>query len=329
MRRRRIWTCSYFFLCSSQLVLVWITVPGPIHGEGLGSTPERWRKLLLERSTWPAVEAYFANSDLIVLGFGSTENHGRHNPLGTDWMAPQRILDLMDERRPEVLYGPTLRLGSADHFIDYPGTLSLGDDLLYQVASRICGQLYHYGARHFCFVNGHGGNTRALTMTGYELNDRGCQVALLNWWKLAGELNPAWGGGHGGAQETSADLWIDPDSVDMAALGPMDLVDDGGSNIKTQGFDVVEFEGVHPSLIRRARRYATNGWIGKDDPGRHLPSGESRCSPPLRTGQSSLWTVLLSPRFLPRWIARQEGRGISFRLLNSCRRLVLRSCFYT
>lgn len=240
---------------------------GPVHGEGLGSTTERWRKkLLLERSTWPAVEAYFANSDLVVLGFGSTENHGRHNPLGTDWMAPQRIMDLMSERRPEVLYGPTLRLGSADHFIDYPGTLSLGDDLLHQVAARICGQLYHYGARHFCFINGHGGNTRALTMTGYELNDRGCQVALLNWWKLAGELNPAWGGGHGGAQETSADLWIDPDSVDMAALGSMDLVDDGGSNIKTQGFDVVEFEGVHPSLIRRARRYATNGWIGKDDP---------------------------------------------------------------
>ena len=75
-------------------------------------------KLLLEKSTWPAVEAYFANSDLVVLGFGSTENHGRHNPLGTDWMAPQRIMDLMGERRPEVLYGPTLRLGSADHFID-------------------------------------------------------------------------------------------------------------------------------------------------------------------------------------------------------------------
>ena len=72
-------------------------------------------------------------------------------------MAPQRILDLMNERRPKVLYGPTLRLGSADHFIDYPGTLSLGDDLLHQVTARICGQLYHYGARHFCFVNGHGG----------------------------------------------------------------------------------------------------------------------------------------------------------------------------
>ena len=222
--------------------------------------------MYLEKSTWPVVETYFASNDLVVLGFGSTENHGRHNPLGTDWMAPQRILELMEERRPGILFGPTLRFGSADHFIDYPGTLSLGDDLLHQVSARICDQLYHYGARHYCFVNGHGGNTRALTLTGYDLNDRGCQVALLNWWTLAGELDPAWGGGHGGAQETSANLWIDQGSVDVSALGSMDLVDDGGDAIKTKGFDVVEFKGVHPTLILRARRYATNGWIGKDDP---------------------------------------------------------------
>ena len=222
--------------------------------------------MLLEKSSWPTVEAYFAKRDLVVLGFGSTENHGRHNPLGTDWMAPTRILDLVNERRPEVLVGPTLHLGSADHFVDYPGTLSLGDHLLYEVVRRMTGQLHHYGARHFVFVNGHGGNTRALQDVGYELNDIGCQVALLNWWKLAGELNPAWGGGHGGAQETSADLWIDPDSVDLDALGPQGLVNDGGRVIETTGFDQVSFEGVTPMLLRRARRYATNGWIGPDDP---------------------------------------------------------------
>ena len=72
--------------------------------------------------------------------------------------------------------------------------------------------------------------------------------------------------GHGGAQETSADLWIDPDSVDLDALGPQDLVDDGGCAIGTVGFDQVSFEGATPMLLRRARRYATNGWIGPDDP---------------------------------------------------------------
>jgi creatinine amidohydrolase len=222
--------------------------------------------MFLERSTWPHVEEYLSRRDLVVLGFGSTENHGRHNPLGTDWMAPQRILELLDERRPDVLVGPTLKLGSADHFIDYPGTLSLGDELLYQVAKRICSQLRHYGVRHFVFVNGHGGNAKSLTRVGYELNDAGCQVALVNWWKLAGQLDPKWGGGHGGAQETSANLWIDPSAVDLDAVAPMDLVDDGGDTLKTLGFDSVEFEGLTPTLLRRARRYASNGWIGPDDP---------------------------------------------------------------
>lgn len=222
--------------------------------------------MFLERSTWPKVEDYFARNDLVVLGFGSTENHGRHNPLGTDWMAPQRILELLDERRPQVLVGPTLKLGSADHFVDYPGTLSLGDELLFEVVRRISRQLFRYGARHFVFVNGHGGNTRALTRAGYELNDRGAQVALVNWWKLAGQLDPKWGGGHGGAQETSANLWIDPSAVDLGAIAPMDLVDDGGERLRTVGFDSVEFEGATPALLRRARRYATNGWIGPDDP---------------------------------------------------------------
>ena len=220
----------------------------------------------LEMMTWPQVGDYFEKSDLVLLGFGSTENHGRHNPLATDWLAPHKILELVDERRPQVLVGPTLQLGSADHFVDYPGTLSLGDDLLFQVVRRITGQLFDYGARHLVFVNGHGGNTRALQRAGYELNDLGCQVALVNWWKLAGQINPAWAGGHGGAQETSAALWIAPGSVDLEARSPMGLVNDGGPDIRTLGFDATSFGGLEPMLLRRARRYASNGWIGPDDP---------------------------------------------------------------
>lgn len=220
----------------------------------------------LKRSTWPQVEAYFKENDLVVLGFGSIENHGWHNPLSTDWMAPNKIVELAEERRPKVLYGPVLQLGSAEYFLDYPGTLSLGDDLLFQVVRRITGQLYDYGARHFVFLNGHGGNTPALNRCGYEISDLGCQVALVNWWKLAGQLHGPWGGGHGGAQETSADLWIDPQTVVTSAYAGMQLSDDAGERIHTVGLHDVEFEGVRPVLIRSARRYAANGWAGPDDP---------------------------------------------------------------
>ena len=50
----------------------------------------------LERSTWPQVEAYFAEHDTVLLVFGSIEQHGRHNPLGTDTMAPDYLMDLIE-----------------------------------------------------------------------------------------------------------------------------------------------------------------------------------------------------------------------------------------
>ena len=42
----------------------------------------------LERSTWPQVQSYFSAHDTVLLVFGSIEQHGRHNPLGTDLFAP-------------------------------------------------------------------------------------------------------------------------------------------------------------------------------------------------------------------------------------------------
>ena len=51
----------------------------------------------IELSTWPAVEDYFQRgNDLVVLAIGSTEEHGRHNPLGTDTLAPNLLLDKIE-----------------------------------------------------------------------------------------------------------------------------------------------------------------------------------------------------------------------------------------
>ncbi|WP_243175972.1 hypothetical protein [Dorea hominis] len=37
-----------------------------------------------------------------------------------------------------------------------------------------------------------------------EFEDKGCLVAMLNWWLMAWDMNPAWKGGHGGGEETAA-----------------------------------------------------------------------------------------------------------------------------
>ena len=220
----------------------------------------------LERSTWPQVEAYFAEHDTVMLLFGSIEQHGRHNPLGTDMFAPVKLSELVEAQLPGLLIAPALPFGSTPRFTEFPGTISLGDDVLYQVVIRMCESLYTHGARHFVFLNGHGGNTKSLVDAQLTMARKGCRCALLDWWSMVRDINPAWAGGHGGGQETSANLYIDPTLVDLDAIDGQQLVDDAGAEMPTVGFDRVTFQGVTLQMPRPTRDYAANGWIGPDDP---------------------------------------------------------------
>jgi creatinine amidohydrolase len=220
----------------------------------------------LERITWPQAEAYFAEHDTVLLVFGSIEQHGRHNPLGTDLFAPAKIAELIEGQLPDLLIAPALPFGSTPRFTEFAGTVNIGDDLLYRVAVAVCEDLRRHGARRFVFLNGHGGNTKALTNAQLDLAREGCRCALLDWWKMCGDFDPAWAGGHGGGQETSAMLYVDPSLVDLAAVGDMGLVDDLGPGLPSVHFDTAEFEGVRVQVTRPTAEYAPNGWIGPDHP---------------------------------------------------------------
>lgn len=220
----------------------------------------------LDRSTWPAVQRYFAAHDTVLMLFGSTEQHGTHNPLGTDTFAPQKLSELVEAKLPELLIAPALPFGSTSRFEEFPGTVSLGDELLLHVVEKVAGDLRRHGARHFVFLNGHGGNSKVLMEAGVSLARQGCRVAQLDWWKMVRDFNPAWAGGHGGAQETSANLYIDPTMVDMGAIEDMGLIDDAGPEMPTTHFTTVEFKGVSVDMPRPTSHITKNGWIGPDHP---------------------------------------------------------------
>jgi creatinine amidohydrolase len=217
----------------------------------------------LARSTWPAVREYFESNDTVVIAVGSIEDHGRQNPLGTDAMAPDRLLDLIEERDPDVLIAPTLPYGATDDLVGFPGTVSLGVDCLVDVMTHITDCLRSYGARRFVFLNGHGGNVKPLTTVAMALNRAGNLAALLNWWRIAPQLNPAWGGGHGGAMETSANLAIDPDSVDLSQVADECLRDDVSPEMRSVGWYKVRFDGVDVDMPRDLVRFASNGWVAE------------------------------------------------------------------
>lgn len=217
----------------------------------------------LENSSWLQVEEYFKNQDMVVVPLGSVENHGSHMGLGTDFIIPAELADRL-QQRIEVLTIPSLPFGMADHHTAFPGTLSIGDDGLYMVMSKIVSQLYQMGARKILFINGHGGNTPALARVGLDMEKKGMLCAIVDWWVLAGQLNEDWKGGHAGAVETSAMMHLRPEAVHMELAmesTPADL----NENLTYGGAGQVLCQGIPIQVPRQIRNIIGAGWFGPDD----------------------------------------------------------------
>ncbi|AEF87009.1 creatininase [Treponema primitia ZAS-2] len=220
----------------------------------------------LAHMTWPQAETYFKTHDTVLLTVGSIECHGRHLPLGTDTMIPNRILELLEEKNKDILIVPTIPFGSCDSLEPFPGTINLGVDLLYQLLRRIVDSLKLHGARKFIFLNGHGGNVRTIEKLGIELDKEGCLLSLLNWWLNVWEMDPAWKGGHGGGEETAGIMGIDPSLVDMNEINKDMILKDVSPAFKATGFNTVEYKGIQVTIPRLTNHVTDNGWIGPDHP---------------------------------------------------------------
>jgi len=216
--------------------------------------------------TWPQAQAYFEKNDMVLIGIGSIECHGRHMPLGTDTLIPDHLLTMIEEKS-DVLICPTIPYGACQSLAPYPGTIDIDSEVLYQFCRQIFESLYRHGARKFVVLNGHGGNSKTFERLGLAFEQKGCLVALLNWWLMAWDMDPAWKGGHGGGEETAAILGIDPSLVDRSEIGGALKLFDLSDELKATGFRSVAYKGVSVEIMRSTPRVTDSGWIGQDHPG--------------------------------------------------------------
>ena len=214
--------------------------------------------------TWPKAQEYFEKNDMVLISIGSIECHGRHMPLGTDTLIPDHLLEKI-EKKSDVLIAPTIPYGSCESLAPYPGTIDIDGEVLYQFCRQIFLSLYRHGARKFVFLNGHGGNVKMIDRLGMEFEDKGCLVAMLNWWLMAWDMNPAWKGGHGGGEETAAMLAIDPSCVHMEYFMPFEPKD-LSPDLTFAGSFNVNCNGVSVPVPRHVDRYSSCGWYGPDSP---------------------------------------------------------------
>ncbi|MFK7917727.1 MAG: mycofactocin biosynthesis peptidyl-dipeptidase MftE [Ilumatobacter sp.] len=205
----------------------------------------------LGETTWREVDAatrQMADEDgtlspIILIPVGSTEQHGPHLPLNTDTLVAEEIAGRALQRTTGLMLGPTIAISASGEHAGFAGTLSIGTDVMTQVAIEL-GRSADWAAG-VVFVNGHGGNHDALSAAVDLLQYEGRSV--LSWW-------PKWrrrtDGGppdlHAGRIETSLMLAIDPGLVrfELSEAGPVAKLDDLLPALRSNGVLSVSPNGV-------------------------------------------------------------------------------------
>lgn len=152
--------------------------------------------MLLERSTWDAIDVHLRRSKGIIIPIGSCEQHGPNGLLGTDFLCPEIIARACEKDHPELLIAPTFNIGVAQHHLGFAGTITLRPSTFIAAMQDWIASLTRHGFQRLFFLNGHGGNTASIeaafseAYAPWSFKGVAAPFALkrMNWWELPGVM---------------------------------------------------------------------------------------------------------------------------------------------
>jgi mycofactocin precursor peptide peptidase len=176
---------------------------------------------------------------IIAVPVGSCEQHGPHLPLDTDTRIAVALAEgLVSSFEPgDVLIGPTLAATSSGEHAGFPGTLSIGAEVVEQMIVELVRSAdWSAGV---VLVNGHAGNAQPVQRAVNKLLGEGRRV--LAWWPHIRN-----GDAHAGESETSMMLALAPALVRMnrAEAGRPEPIVDLIEELRANGVRAVSPNGV-------------------------------------------------------------------------------------
>lgn len=112
--------------------------------------------------TWEEIAAHIEQDRVVLVPFGSTEQHGPAGVLGVDTYVATGIVE-DTAKRTGALCAPPMWFGDSPHHMAFEGTISLRTETLIAVVKDVCASLAHHGFNRIVLVNGHkGSNLPAL-----------------------------------------------------------------------------------------------------------------------------------------------------------------------
>lgn len=217
---------------------------------------------------WPEV----GGGATLVVPLGSLEQHGPHLPLDTDTRIAVALAERLVAAEPRCVAAPAVAYGASGEHQGFPGTVSIGSEAMELLLVELVRSAAETFARTVV-VNGHGGNSDAVTRAAARLTEEGRPV--LCWSPRHGD--PA--DSHAGRAETSLMLTLAPALVhlDRAAPGNVDPLPDLLPLLRARGVRAASETGVlgdptgatadeGATLLDRLAAdliTAVHGWLGR------------------------------------------------------------------
>lgn len=172
--------------------------------------------MLDERSKNAEIAA--AHPDIAVLPVGAIEQHSRHLPIGTDWIAVSDIARRVAAELNAFLL-PAIPFSMSECHGPLPATVWLKPATLAAVLRDVARSLHEQGIRKLLVLNGHGGNF-VLEPAIQELNRQYPDLTIVmpaEVWAVAEGSEPIYETAgsevHAGEAETSTQLYLNPAHV--------------------------------------------------------------------------------------------------------------------
>ncbi len=169
----------------------------------------------LERMRPAQIEAAKARRAAIYVPFGALEWHGYHNPVGLDALKAHEQLVGLAQRVGGVVY-PPVYFGAGGGHTQWPHSYMVSAGIMVQIVRELLHGFERDGYTHAILLSGHYPNRSEYLDPGVEAYLRmGGSMQVL---ALVENEVPGIAGDHAAKYETSAMLYLDPDTVDMSAL---------------------------------------------------------------------------------------------------------------
>ncbi|RSN75925.1 MAG: hypothetical protein DSO07_10630 [Thermoproteota archaeon] len=168
--------------------------------------------------SWREFQEAAEETDIVILPVGVLEAHGPHLPLGTDFIVPQHLAELLASKL-NALIAPAVPYGVVHSLLGYPGSISIGKDTLKNLIKDLIKGLASNGLDKVIILNGHGSRDHldAISEACKETwKEDGVKSVVVNWWIYGEELSKEMFGsvgGHAGTEETAAIIAIDKSLV--------------------------------------------------------------------------------------------------------------------